>query len=151
MSKIIDIIRKATPEADGFNDHFAVLDNGVELLSGRISTEPNPFRPKDKSPWYDVYARIAEGTYKYQCIPDHHKFGRCLLINDGGDVTTLNPNSNRDGGYVGSQIFIHTGWSETWRGSKGCLTIPPSNAIPFFICFDDNEVGKLTIRKVEAV
>ena len=151
MSKIIDIIRKGTPEDEGYFDHVVVLDGGVELFSGAISTEPNPYKPLNHRPWHDVYARIAEGDYVWKCIPDHDKYGRCLLINNGGIVRTLNPNSNHNSEYMATQIFVHDGYSETWRGSKGCITVPPSSELGFFKCFADNETGKLTIRKGDVV
>jgi hypothetical protein len=145
--KTIDIIRTFTPETPGYNDTFAIIENGIELLTGHLSTEPNPYQPGTLKPWIDVYARIAEGLYAWQLIPNHAKYGRCILINGGGDVPTLNPNPNHNRAYVASEIFIHRGDTNTWRGSRGCMTVPPNIADKFFQMFDDNEKGKLIIRK----
>jgi hypothetical protein len=98
-------------------------------------------------PWPEVYVRIAEGTYNYELIPEHTKYGRCILINNGGEVPTLNPNPNHNKAYIATEIFIHVGFSMSWRGSRGCLTIDPDHEEAFFACFDDHEKGKLILRK----
>ena len=145
--KTIDIIRTGTPETPGYNDTFAIIENGIELLAGRLSTEPNPYQPGTLKPWVDVYARIAEGLYVWELIPNHPKYGRCILINGGGDVPTLNPNPNHNRAYVASEIFGHRGDTATWRGSRGCITVSPIDEEVFFKVFKDGEKGKLIIRK----
>jgi len=146
MSKIIDIIRRGTPEDSAYADSIVVLDNGNEIYSGLCSSHCNPYQPRTNKLWYAVYAEIAEGTFGWQCIAKHQKFGRCLLINGGSAIPTTNPNVNHNGKYYAAEIFIHTGDSETWRGSRGCITIPPSKKA-FFNIFADGETGKLILRK----
>lgn len=146
--KILDIIRTGTPETPGYNDTFAIIENGIELLTGHLSTEPNPYQPSTMMPWEAVYARIAEGSYGWQLIPNHAKYGRCILVNGGAAVPTLNPNPNHNRAYVATEIFIHTGDANSWRGSRGCLTVQPVKADEFFAVFGDLETGKLILRKV---
>jgi hypothetical protein len=148
MSKIIDIIRRTTPEDSTYGDDLSLMEGGVELWRGPCSTHPNPFQPATKKPWYDVYAQIAEGVFGWQFNPAHPKFGRCCLINGGAAIPTVNPNANHRGKYYATEVFLHAGDSETWRGSKACLTIPPSAAAVFFGLFVGGETGKITIRKV---
>ena len=150
MTKIIDIIRKHMPETPGYADSVAVLLDGVTLYEGEISSEPNPYQPSTMQSWVRVYARVAEGAYVWQLIPNHSKYGRCLLLNGGAVVKTENPNQNHNGRYEASEIFIYRGDTDNWRGSRGCLTVPPKAAEKFFSVFDDLETGKLTIRKATA-
>lgn len=145
--KILDIIRTGTPETPGYNDTFAIIENGIELLTGHLSTEPNPYQPSTMMPWEAVYARIAEGSYGWQLIPNHAKYGRCILVNGGAAVPTLNPNPNHSRAYIATEIFIHHGDTNTWRGSRGCPTVSPVGEAAFFKVFDDNEKGKLILRK----
>jgi hypothetical protein len=145
--KTIDIIRKGTPEGSGYCDSVAVIEDGNVLFENGISCEPNPYQPTTSKLWYAVYARIAEGTYGWQFIKNHEKYGKCILLNGGSAVPTLNPNANQDGRYIATQIFIHRGYSPTWRGSRGCLTVPLLKADEFFNLFEENEIGKLVIRK----
>ena len=145
--KTIDAIRKGNPESAAYEDSVAVLEDGNELFSGPFSTEPNSYQPSTMKPWEEVYARIAEGIYGWQLIPNHGKYGRCILINGGAAVKTTNPNQNHNRAYEATEIFIHKGDSATWRGSRGCLTISPNDADSFFQLFADNEVGKLILRK----
>jgi len=146
--KTIDAIRKGTPESAAYDDSVAVLEDGNELYIGGFSTEPNPYQPRTMKPWDETYARIAEGTYGWQLIAQHQKYGRCILINGGAAVPTLNPNRRHNNGYIASEIFIHRGFSPTWRGSRGCFTVPPDKSDAFFHLFADNETGKLILRKV---
>ena len=145
--KTIDAIRKGTPESAAYKDSVAVIEDGNELYNDGFSTEPNPYQPTTMKPWTEVYARIAEGVYGWQLVPNHERYGRCILINGGAAVPTLNPNRHHNNGYIATEIFIHCGDSETWRGSRGCFSLPPSKAKDFFNLFADYETGKLVLRK----
>jgi hypothetical protein len=147
MSKIIDAIRKGTPESPAYSDSVAVIEDGIELYNDGFSTEPNPYQPRTKKPWEEVYARVAEGTYTWRLVPKHPKYGRCILVNEGAAVPTLNPNVNHNREYIATQIFIHRGYSGRWRGSRACMTVPPDKLDSFFGLFADNETGKLILRK----
>jgi hypothetical protein len=148
--KTIDAIRKGTPETPGYADSVAVIEDGNEIYNDGFSTEPNPYQPSTMKPWHDVYCRIAEGQYAWQFLVTHEKYGRCILINGSAQVPTLNPNPNHNKAYYATEIFIHCGDSEIWRGSRGCLTVPPSKAHEFFGLFNENETGKLILRKAAA-
>lgn len=145
--KTIDIIRKGNPESQAYADNVAVIEDGNVLFENHISCEPNPYQPTTMKPWEDVYVRIAEGQYGWQLIPKHLKYGRCILINGGATVPTINPNMRHNRAYIATEIFIHRGDSSVWRGSKGCFTVPPDRADKFFSVFADDETGKLILRK----
>jgi len=146
--KTIDVIRKGNPESPAYFDSVAIIEGGDELYTGAISVEPNPYQPCTLKPWEEIYCRVIEGDFGWKLIAAHRKFGRRLLINNGAAVQTLNPNNNHNREYYATGIYIHKGDSMTWRGSAGCLTVPPDFANRFFNIFGNNETGKLTIRKV---
>lgn len=149
--KIIDIIRKSTPEQQGYPDSIALLEDGKENYLGQCGSCPNPFQPSTEKPWNDVYACLAEQEAKAKCIV-HPKFKKCLIINEGGACQTLNPNYNRPlAKYVAYEIFVHCGDTDTWRGSKGCITIPPKDWLLFLKKIYVGEEFKLIIRKQEVV
>ena len=110
--KTIDVIRKGTPETPGYGDSVAVMEDGNELYTGAISTEPNPYQPVTMKPWTEVYARVAGGQYAWQLILNHQLYGRCILINGGAQVPTADPNPNHNRAYYATEIFIHQGQTE---------------------------------------
>jgi hypothetical protein len=150
--KIIDFVRYGMPENPPFSygDNVAVIADGEQLFIGECSTEPNAFGLDDHTPWYDKYARIAPGSYDGACI-NHAKYGKCILINAGGKVSTVNPNVNHMGERYATEVFIHKGFSMTCRGSKACLTIRPDKSDDFFSCFAIGDQVKVNLHEKAAV
>jgi hypothetical protein len=144
--KTIDIIRKSVPESVGYMDSIALFENGDILWEGSGSSCPNPCKPSNKLPWQDAYAMIKEGEYKGQCgvFP---RFLKSIRLNEGGIIPTINPNSNHGGRYISNGIFIHCGDTEVWRGSSGCITIPPSCWDDFISKFSIDEHVRIVLRK----
>lgn len=144
MMRLI-ISRLSTPDKHGFPD---VITSPEHLVAFPCGSNPNPFRPSNKEPWYKCYGQAAEGTYIGKVI-QHEKFGKCVYID--GRVPSKNPNPNQNGKYYLTEMFIHEanlgGVSESWRGSAGCFTLPRSCFTDFIELFPENE--KLEIILME--
>jgi hypothetical protein len=139
--KIISFIRKASISGAVYGDTVKIIDNADEVFEAPCRTYPNAFQPSTGKCFDEVYGLIALGTYKGQLVPNHHKFGRCILIEGGRPVAAALPNQNHGGKHIVSETFIHRGYKdddpatkkdEAWSGSAGCLTIPISHAEKLF-------------------
>lgn len=126
-----------TPDEHGWNDHIAMFsEDGECIYSGMCSTSPNPVKPSSGSDWRLSYGWIASGVYEVKTC-DHHNFGRCVLVENGDAVPSrnINPNHNEK---ILTAVFIHEGnrgsSNPAWRGSAGCVTIPPYSWEDFVMC-----------------
>lgn len=157
--KSITITVHSTPTSPefGYGDRVIVRDDsGTVWYTGAISTCPNPYRvQKDASgnivktiPWEQCYAWIAPGQYEFRYYYSP-KLGRCLLVNNGGKVTTRNPNVNHGGEKYATEVLVHKGGyasvNQKWRGSRACITVPPAEWDAFMSCFKGGDIGPLTI------
>lgn len=156
MSKEVIFLRNSTPDNPelGYGDYVEVKENGKALFGSHASTCPNPYRPSGTNRfqnWRACYAFLAEGEMDYECIK-HNKFGKCLIVNNGGQVKTINPNRNHNGEFYATEIFVHCGGlnsaNKKWRGSRGCCTIPIEYWCDFIRCFEIGDKGKMTIKKL---
>lgn len=148
---IIVVSVLSNPEELGYNDFIDVFSTeGARLYSGRCSASPNPFRPSDKAPWWSVYGVIADGNYKAQLV-DHPRFGKCVLLNDGGHVTARYPNPAQGGKFYLTEMFIHEGAiggrNPLWRGSAGCLTLH-RDVYKEFVDSLNGSVGTLIVKTI---
>jgi hypothetical protein len=143
--KTITFQRQVKPEGPAFGDYVTIEENGAKLFECSCSTSPNPYRPKDRAPWPAAYALVAPGMY-HAGFTLHEKFGLCLMLNDGGQVPTINANVNQGGRCYATEVFIHKGDSETWRGSMACFTIPPRCYSDFMSHFAPQEVVKIILE-----
>jgi hypothetical protein len=149
MPKSIVIEQYQYPwQRPAYGDKIAVFTNTAGLLyHENCSAAPNPFRPSTPwKKWYQCYGWIGAGSYEYEVV-NWSKWGKAILINDGGPVASRIPNVNHYGKKILTEIFIHPGWSRWWRGSAGCITIPKhSQKWQLFIdCFDVGERGTVGI------
>lgn len=147
--KTIIATRKTKPlSLDAYGDSIRVIDNATNLVlyQGKVSTNPNPTAAAGKILWFNSYAQVAPGEYRFRFIKNHPKYKKTLLINEGTEIPTTNANRNHQGRRVATEIFIHTGWKNTWRGSRGCLTVPPKDAESFFSIFKDGETGAFILK-----
>lgn len=127
--KTLEIVRRSTPTdpARGYGDTVTVYDGVDVKFTLLCSSCPNPFRPSDLVPWDKAYCLLAFGEMSGECVL-HNRYGKCILINNGGEVPTMFPNPLQDGRFFAKEIFIHAGGgldSKEWRGSKGCITLNP--------------------------
>lgn len=142
--KTIEFTRRSMPTAPaiGYGDTVKVYSDLDVVYEGAASTCPNPFRPTDFLPWNDVYAMVSLGTYEGRVML-HDRFGKCILLEQGGPLPTVNENKKHGGKRIAMEIFIHVGCKGSkdpgWRGSMGCLTIPPKDNQVFFGLFNLNE------------
>jgi hypothetical protein len=137
-----------TPDVSGYGDKIVLSSNGDLLFNGDGSCCPNPTKPNTTLRWTACYGWVS-------CTPDNKplswrcwesgKHGKCLLINEGGRVPTRNPNANHGGNFFAEAVELHCGFSETWRGSAACITIPPS-LWPSFI--GQIEIGETGIMRI---
>jgi hypothetical protein len=146
------IIRQGTtPDnpAEGYSDLAQVLDEQENVIySCPCRTHPNAFRPSDHARWQDCYADLAPGKLHFECI-QHEEYGKCFLLNGGGEVSTLYPDSNNGGRYFAKGCFVHPGGLKSanpnWPGSKGCITIPQANIETYMSYFDLGATGALLL------
>lgn len=150
--KTITFTRQSTPEkpALGYGDYVTV---GEYVFPA--STCPNPYKTVGfgkQSHWRAHYAMLAPVDTVYECV-EHPKFGKCLLVANGGELPTVNQNKNHGGRYVASEIFVHCGGlnsvNKNWRGSTGCFTLHLNTWSDFIACFTVGEKGYLTLKVKE--
>lgn len=153
MNKEVIFKVSSTPDNPefGYGDYVEVFQGGECLYGSHASTCPNPYKTNrhgEPVPWKLVYDWIANGEYRYKCI-DHYRYGKCLIVNDGGEVASRNPIPNPDGS-VFTEVFVHVGGfgckNPNWRGSAGCCTVPVEYWDRFMGWFRVGEKGVLRIE-----
>lgn len=111
----------------GFPDTVHIYNSaGVLEYSNKASTSPNGIKPGTGAPWYKEYGWVASGEYMGDVVT-RDKWGRCIMLENGGILPSRNPNPNHRGQYIITEVFIHPanagGKNPQWRGSAGCLTL----------------------------
>ena len=136
---------RQTPEQPGYLDTIVLANNHL-LWHGACSTCPNPTKPWPLSwvKWNFAYGWAACGSYIWECVVSK-KHGKCLCINAGDLIPARAPNRNHDGRRVVGAVLVHRGWSATWRGSAGCITVPPAEWDRFMSFFAYGDTGPLNI------
>ena len=148
--KDIEIIVYSRPDKPelGFGDAVSVTVGDVAVYGGHCSSCPNPFRPSDMLPWEAAYGWIAPGRYQYR-YHTSPKWGPCLMLEEGGPVDARLPNANHDGARYLTEVLIHaggTGKNAHWRGSAGCITIPPGDWADFLSHFEPGDRGTVWVH-----
>lgn len=147
--KTIIFTRQSTPEkpALGYGDRVTVGGFTCEA-----STCPNPYKTLGAgriSNWRAHYALLAPVETTFECV-DHPRFGKSLLVNNGRELPTINPNRNHESRNVATEIFVHCGGlhsvNKNWRGSAGCFTLPIDKWSDFIDLFTVGERGVLILR-----
>jgi hypothetical protein len=137
----------STPDALGYGDKLLLNENNKSLFHCACSTCPNPYRPSDKVKWDKAYGWVActeiDKPYTWHCTSTS-RHGKCLVLNDFYKVPTRNLDTHNKGFYA-LAVLIHCGYSETWRGSAACLTLPPAIWPQFIALFAKGEKGLLYI------
>jgi hypothetical protein len=114
----------------------------------RGSTWPNPFNPKDNEIALANYAgAVAPGKYKARFSMRAHNGDPGFDIENNGRIPTICPNPNQNGKQYADHVDIHVGWSDTWRGSKACLTIHPKDWAAFVTSFEEGENVQVIIER----
>ena len=95
----------------------------IDRIAG--ATAPNPLIPGSPDrPNLSEYPIVHPGTYIGIFYPDRHHGRPCIAIHDDGPVWILqdkNPRTGAKRSAVG--IRVHEGYSASWRGSAGCMTL----------------------------
>ena len=139
--KIVRFIRRVSPSVDtGFPDYAFIIgeDNKFSYRTQKARTTPNAFKPKTNEPWDKVYGCVALGDYHGQVI-QHDKYGKCILIEEGKELPAILPNVNHDNRSVVAEMFVHSGYSDTWPGSAACITIRKCDWNVFIALFSIGE------------
>jgi len=128
----ITIMANSNPYSMGWSDPVMLHDGEGNLLwSGVGSTCPNHKRPSTGKSWKHSYGWIKDGVYNVRTEENHYKYGKCVLINDGGYVLARYPNVNHSGDCILNEVFIHEGnrnsGNSLHRASAGCPTICPQD------------------------
>lgn len=141
--KVINLTRLSTPTNPefGYGDKVNVIENNTTLYDKISSTCCNPYKVDGNNhiPWEKVYALITKNNNLKGKVINHDKFGKCILINEGKEIPTVNENSTHNGRKVADEVFIHRSIDPKWCGSKACITIPPCDAQEFFGLFKIGE------------
>jgi hypothetical protein len=149
---VITIDSNSTPFSKGWSDPVKMTVGDKIVFSGMGSTCPNPVRPSSGASWKKSYGWIKEGIYNVETV-NHGKYGRCVIINNGGACLARFPNVNHKGNSILTEVFIHEGGrgsrNPLWRGSAGCPTIMPLFWEKFTKMLPDGN-GVLIIRDSEA-
>jgi len=128
MKYIITITSHTTPDSMGWGDFITLEHNGELLFSGMCSTCPNPIQYRTGRGWRDAYGWISAGVFDLETV-QHHKYGKCCIVNNGVKVEARYPNVNNGNQNILLGVFIHEGnrnsQNPEWRGSAGCPTLPP--------------------------
>ena len=143
----------STPDLEGYNDRVSVVSDDAAtttLFHDSCSCCPNPYKVEndEKMYWRDYYGWVAPGTYSGQCV-ENDRFGKCILINGGGEIPSRIPNPNHNGALIITEVFIHHGYPYTadplWRGSAGCFTMFPEVFDKFIAIFSIGEIVKIQV------
>jgi hypothetical protein len=134
----------------GYGDYITVDEDGKNLWGSHASCCPNPYKLNGQGipiPWKLAYDWIDYQEAEFECV-EHYKYGKCLLINKGGEVKSRNPIRNNNG-TIFTEVFVHsggTGNNPNWRGSAGCPTLAPDLWPDFIELFKVGEKGKLIVK-----
>jgi hypothetical protein len=128
--KLLVIEGRSSTDEPGFLDLFTLYtdDEECRLLHacpGRLG--PNHRSPLlvGGKPWRECYGKIDKGQRISGRVVRHWRYGLCILLNEGGNIRSENPNPRHGGARIIREAFVHKAQSDTWAGSAGCPTTPP--------------------------
>ncbi len=145
------VLDQATRPNDNYRDEnytatIIVYQNGKVNGKYRGSSYPNSKSEKDNG---TVYNTIKEGEYPYNNMYGHKAGSQkgLNLVNEQGERKV--PGYNPKGEEVQmSVVNVHSGFSTVKgpksRGSEGCITIHPDDAVAFFSHFKWNKENQNT-------
>jgi RHS repeat-associated protein len=116
--------------------------DGTRTVSVPGSTWPNP---------NNANPGILPGTYDSLYRSTGHK-GQVpgIRLRDGAPIPTIGPNSAQTNQSQATGINIHCGWSRTWRGSAGCITIHPDYCQQVWDILNEGERGTVGFNRNES-
>lgn len=158
MDKGLILQLREPPYKPGFLDTLLVGSNAHFVWGAPCRGGPNwrtPRRPPlfRSYPWstkYDWIAPTKPGeSYRFKVVMHRRKYGKAILINEGGEVPSQNPVRNVDDSvFVG--VFIHEAqcppWNPLWPGSAGCITLEHNHWLSFQDMWRVGEEGILAVE-----
>jgi hypothetical protein len=113
-------------------------ENG-QSVTVPVSTWPNPTNP---SPG------IQPGSFESIYSPTGHQgVHEGIRLRNGGDIPTMGPNPAQGGQYYANGVNIHCGYSQTRRGSAGCITINPEYCQRVWNILQPGETGTVQVNR----
>ena len=128
-----------------YNQLVQVFDaTGLKIIEVKGSSEPNPFKPKTPTiKGSAAYPYVKKGIYSI--THGLHRGKPALVLNSNAYVPTTEVNPNYpEYGNNANYIHVHWGYSETWKGSAGCMTIHPDDWTKFLSSIPKGK-GEITI------
>lgn len=140
---------KSTPDSPGYPDQLIVSIDDHLVYSCPASGSPNwraPWR-KGGLNWIHTYGWLAAGDYPFEVVRywRHLRQIRFLLCG-GGSCPSRTSNPRHDGAKYLDELYMHSGSSDSWRGSAGCPTVAPRFYMPLLSFFKVGDIGTLHVR-----
>ena len=136
---ILSFLRRFPPGyGDGCPDPLTLFNtnqDGDVLDVYNARTTPDRYRLVDRAPWDMAFGCVAPGTFDAELGYDANN-RLCFILNGGGEIPAVLPNSNNGWRCVCKSIEIHpeymeddpgTPQDESWPGTRGCLVIQRSH------------------------
>ena len=148
MNKDITVDSISDPDVPPYQDTISVGDCSVPCSATPDAYEIDDTKTdKRGKPWDQVFGWVACGSYPYAVI-DSPKHGKCISINNGGQVPTRNPDYTNGGAMYATAVEVHCGFSAHWQGSRACITVHPDHWAEFISQFELGDTGTITIQEV---
>jgi hypothetical protein len=142
---------KGLSQGYGYGDEGILADeSGAEVWRGPVRAWPNPFEPGVGTPWQQVYACVAPGSWPFHYYVST-KNGPSLMLNGGNKITTRYPNPAQNHALFAKAVAVHAGGkgkNPNWPGSRACITVDPAYATAFFQFFHQGDIGTIEIVDV---
>jgi hypothetical protein len=146
MEKLITVDCVMQPEDIGFDDRITVFFDNIFQIHVFGRRTPNPYKQLEngkRGKWSDYYACVAAPQIcDWECWSSP-KHGKCMLLNGGGAVSTINDNPLTPWGKEARCVEIHKAYSDKWPGSSACTTIVTYDWPKFINLFEIGEKGKI--------
>lgn len=122
-----------------YGGYMTITGNNGQSTTVRASTWPKPS---------SLNPGVKEGNYNAIYKQKGHK-GQTdgIRIRDGLEVPTIAPNPNNNNQSTATGINVHCGYSETNRGSQGCITIHPDDCDKVWGVLEEGETGNFSVAR----
>ena len=154
--KDIIVLSRTVPDGPEVYGDSVTIHEGDNNMLGHWDGSACPngrYYNKQTGQWLryqELYGWMAPGDYSGKVINHERKYGKSILLADGGKLPARYPNPNRRSSYFGTpfvaEIFIHKGFSVTCRGSAACITIHPQQWASFIDHFVLGELVTVRLR-----
>lgn len=130
-----------------YNQEVQIIEKKKIIFCCNGSSTPNPYYYKDPGQkGLKAYPYVRGNTYTARYSKNAHNGGPGLDIENNRPIPIIqkvNPRTGARG--TANHIDIHSGYSDTWKGSAGCFTIEPKNWKEFVAFFKEGEECRVII------